>query len=275
MPVQRHVVRCGRRQVDQFARRQQRRALLVRQHAVAHPQAHRLHERIAGRHVVKRVGAFRQAELREQERRLHRILAVKHHQRRQLRGGARDPVREPAARERGRGHQPVTHHAQRTGAAAAHRRRFARDARHRVAAFEQRKGVALVVEDEFDQQLFVDQDGREHRQQPGGQRVVVDRQRDARRARVARHLGQKFRFKQRRAAQVLQQPRAGRGRAAGPAAHQQRRAHVLLERRDALRDGRGRDVELDGGRFQAAGIDGGKEGGAAAWVEFHACGSLD
>src|SRR5450830_560745 len=71
------------------------------------------------------------------------------------------------------------------------------------------------------------------------------------------------------AAQELHQAGAGRGGAAGARTHQQGRAQVLLQRGDALRDGRGRHVQQGGGLLQAAAVDGGQEGVAAAGIEVH------
>ncbi len=245
----------------------------LRQHAHAPARLHRTHLAFAGRHEQLFEHDARQAEGLGHELVLQVVLAVEGHERHLVEVVRVQPLGAVARGVVGAGHRHIVHRAQRLHLAAAQRLAQRGDAAQHLALAQPLVGELLVVGDDFDRQAALGQ-GVQRGQRPGGDAVGVDGDRDAlflapvaggtRRellevffqvgAQQPHHLG------------VLEHELPGRGGLQGPAAHDQHRAHLRLERAQPLRDRRLGDGQAlrgtleppffnDGGQaFQGVGI---------------------
>ena len=125
--------------------------------------------------------------------------------------------------------------------------------------------MGFVVHRDIEEQVVPDQ----RRQEPCREAVGVDREAQPRRGAGQLEIAGQRRLEQPHLAGVTGQTRPGRGGDAGRGAHHKRAADPVLERLDALRDRRGRDVQLGSGGIEAAKPEHRVERGQLRRVERH------
>jgi len=216
---------------------------------------------------------------------LQPVVGVEHDHRRdrQRRGAAPvdgPRVAEPPGRERGRGHRPVPHDAERFDRAPLDGDRLRRHRAHHGPVAQQLGRAVLVLAVHAQRETV--RERCERGQDPRGQRVAVDRERDLRDRAVARQVAGGVGRERVELAGQPDERLTGRRGAHGAVAAQQDRAGGLLERLDALADGRRGHVQGARGGVERAEVGGGRERaqlaevpvGHAATLRLHAEHSL-
>eukprot|EP01092_Planopodium_desertum_P001973 TRINITY_DN131429_c0_g5_i1.p1 TRINITY_DN131429_c0_g5~~TRINITY_DN131429_c0_g5_i1.p1 ORF type:complete len:171 (+),score=64.73 TRINITY_DN131429_c0_g5_i1:198-710(+) len=158
--------------------------------------------------------------------------------------------------------------------AALQRSAFGGDRAKHAAVAQQFQGVVLVVHTQVEQVAVALVQLGDGGDEPGVQRIVVDRQRNRRKGGIAAAFRQQFgnRF----GLQCLHRPHppqqhfAGSGRAARGLTHHQHLAQPVLKRLDPLRQRRRADRQAACGGLEAAFFEHGGEGAQLRMYQVHA-----
>jgi len=196
------------------------------------------------------------------------VVAVEVHDGRRAEGRCRGAVGEPPLHERGHGGRPVAQDAQWRRGAARDRRGRAGDGGEDGALAQQRRGVVLVGPVQVEQHLVAER--RESRQEPGRERVGVDRHRQDDGAAGLGELACGVGGEQ---LELSGQAQDGASRLGDPdwlGPHQQHPSGGVLERLEPLADRRRREVQGPGRSLECPGVDGRAQRTQLTEVQVHA-----
>ena len=262
MPVQRHVELSTGREVDEFAGLECGASMGGGEHGPAESEPDGNREVGGGGDEVSWWLDHPAGEA-TRESGLEGVLAVKVQTRGSVKGCGSWPLGEPAGREPRGGVGAEPHLAERGRRATGARSGVARDGRHNSARREQASGVVLVVADELEDNRLSCGDAGKWGQDPGGEGVGVDGDRQSRRSLVVTlraQLSEGFALEECELLPKSEDGLATLGDTYGLRTNDEDSTDSELERLDALADRTRGHVEGACGRIEGAVLDDDGEG---------------